>query len=74
MVVDLVPVKIKVMAVKPMVVLVEVVFTEYFALSDECHFAERPSQALPRLLAEVKSRGYFLDPYFLRSCKPFHFA
>ena len=67
-------VKMEVKAVKPVVVWAEVGFVELFVLSNEWHFAERPSRALPHPLVEVKSRGYFLDPYFLHSCKPFHFT
>ena len=70
----MVQVKMEVKAVKLVAVWVGVVCAESFALSNGSHFAERPFRALPHPLAEVKSKGYSLVPYFLRSCRFFHFT
>lgn len=64
--------KLEVMAVKLVAVWLGVVCTEFFALSNGWHFVERPSRALHSPLKEMKSEGYPLVPYFLRSYRFFH--
>ena len=49
----------EVMVVKLVVVWVEVVFTEFFALSYGSHFAMIPSRALPHPIAEMNQGASF---------------